>query len=123
MKSLKGKSNKISVDEESFNKRIEKEKKMKLIEVENIKFKKEIGGMMHEKEDLKKISLDKDKIIEKLEVEIEKYDYENNNNNKDKFKKEEYEKEINNLKKENEELKVIFKKMTQGINKAKVLYN
>ena len=123
LQSLKEKSNKISSDEESFNKRIEQEKKMKLLEVENIKFKKEIEGMMHEKEELKKISLDKDKIIEKLEVEIEKYDYENNNNNKDKFKKEEYEKEINNLKKENEELKVMFKKMTQGINEANVLYN
>ena len=123
LQSLKENSNKISSDEESFNKRIEQEKKMKLLEVENIKFKKEIEGMMHEKEELKKISLDKDKIIEKLEVEIEKYDYENNNNNKDKFKKEEYEKEINNLKKENEELKVMFKKMTQGINEANVLYN
>jgi chromosome segregation ATPase len=110
LQSLKENSNKISSDEESINKRIEKEKKMKLLEVENIKFKKEIEGITHEKEELKKISLDKDKIIEKLEVEIEKYDYENNNNNKDKFKKEELEKEINNLKKENEELKIMFKK-------------
>ena len=123
LQSLKENSNKISSDEESLNKRIEKEKKMKLLELENSKFKKEIEGMTHEKEEVKKISLDKDKIIEKLEVEIEKYDYENNNNNKDKFKKEEYEKEINNLKKENEELKVMFKKMTQGINEANALYN
>ena len=78
LKSLKENSNKISSDEESFNKKIEKEKKMKLLEVENIKFKKEIEGITHEKEELKKISMDKDKIIEKLEVEIEKYDYENN---------------------------------------------
>jgi hypothetical protein len=69
------KENNISSDEESINKRIEKEKKKKLLEVENIKFKKEIEGIAHEKEELKKISLDKDKIIEKLEVEIEKYQY------------------------------------------------
>ena len=49
LQSLKENSNKISSDEESFNKRIEKEKKMKLLEVENIKFKKEIEGMIHEK--------------------------------------------------------------------------
>jgi hypothetical protein len=58
-----------------------------------------------------------------LEVEIEKYDFENNNNHKDKIKDEKMVNEMNNLKHENEELKKMFKTMTQGINEANELYN
>ena len=111
-----------SLNEKKNNKNdIEKENKIKILNEENSKYKKDLEQIMLEKEELKKISLDKDKIIEKLEVEIEKYDFENNN--KDKIKDDNMINEINNLRHENEELKKMFKSMTQGINKANELYN
>ena len=91
------------------------EDKMKLLNDENNKYKKEIEIIKKELEVLKNKSSEKDKTIEKLEIEIEKYDYENND--KENII------ELNKLRNENDELKQMYKNMTQGINEANQLYN
>ena len=79
------------------------------------KFEEKMRVLTEENTNLKKANLEKEKIIEKLEIEIEKYDYQNNN--KEKIN------ELNILKSENEELKQMYKNMTEGINEANKLYN
>ena len=108
--------------------------KIRQLDEDNFKLKKDIQQMINKNEELAIIVKNKDLIIERLETEIERFDFnngrENNKNiNENELNKgtnknrEEYLVKIESLEKENEELKLGLQNMTEGINKANELYN
>ena len=101
-----------------------KDNKIKELDEENFKCKKENQEIISKNEELKIICENKDKIIKKLEEEIEKMDMNGEDNvnglNKDGVANMN---DINFLRKENEELKIGLHNMTEGINEANELYN
>ena len=110
-----------------------KQDKIRQLDEDNFKLKKDIQQMINKNEELTIIIKNKDLIIERLETEIERFDFNNgkesknineNELNKESNKnREEYLIKIESLEKENEELKIGLQNMTEGINKANELYN
>ena len=107
-----------------------KDNKIKKLDEENYKLKKEIKQLNFKYEDLKIICDNKDKIIEKYELQLETIDKKSigelnklNKDNNDIDNNMDNKIYINILIKENEELKLGLKSMTEGINQANKLYN
>ena len=124
-KEEKNKNNTNKNEEEKFiNELNQKDDKLKELNEEHIRLKKYIQELNYKNEELKLACQIKEKTIEKLELEIEKIDH--NLEESDEEKKTIKNKNINNLNiliKENEELKLGLKDMTEGINQANELYN
>ena len=128
----KNKNNTINLDEyykknDIINDLNKKQDKIRELDTENFKLKKEMQQMINKNEELGIICKNKDLIIEKLETEIEKIDFQNGGDEKNIkqniVNNDENKKKIELLEKENEELKLGLQNMTQGIDKANELYN
>ena len=133
------KNNIINKDEyiyknDIINELNKKQEKLRHLDEDNFKLKKDIQQLVNKNEELSIIIKNKDLIIERLETEIERFDFNNgkesnknmneNELNKESNKnREEYLIKIECLEKENEELKIGLQNMTEGINKANDLYN